>query len=399
MGEMSLLRQFPSGGSKVLRFDGSLSGSVLDLAALAGTPDAAWRNFTVDSLGSLIAACYYDGTNYKLVVGTLSGTTITWGTALTVAAVAGQPAVKIISSSLLIIGYRDTEGTPKFECKTYGISGTVLTLDQTVNIASIYTSNNALSFAVVSSTRVVAAYANTSHYPTVIGLTVGAGVLTADGAAVVVQSAALAGSDLNIDYLGSTKLIVTYVISAVIRCAIITDATTSTSAAAAYDVVAAGSNGASLTCGGSKTFLAASHQSQEGQIYAFRHSGGAVDSEFLKTSASDAIFTAARGMASALTSEVRGAVLGDVDGDGVIWSLILVGVGGSPYSDIYGLFIGFNGTTGTPQGTMSQSVKLLKATSGRAERYGRVVAINTVTFIVFWIDEVNADYKYQVHKL
>lgn len=385
--------------SRVLGYDGSLNGAVGYLAALTGTPDSTWYNFTVDALDNLVAACYYDGSVYKLVAGTLSGTTITWGTALTVANVDGQPQVKIITASLLIIGYRDTEGTPKFECKTYGISGTTLTLDQTVNVASIYTSNNAISFAKVSATRVIAAYANTSRYPTVIGLDVGAGTLTVDGAATIIQSAATAGEDLNLNFLGVDKLIVAYAVSTTMRAAIVTNASGSTSAAASYAISSSSTNANVLTCGGDKTFLAASHASQVGAIYAFRHSGGAIDSEWLKTANVGSIFTLARGITEQLTSEAAGATLGDVDGEGIIWHLALVNVGGSPYTDIYGLFIGFNGTLGTPQDTMQQCIKLLKSSSGRAERYGRVVAINASTFVIFWIDEVNADYKYMVGKL
>lgn len=384
--------------SRVTNYDGSLNGAVGDV--FNGTGGTAVE-FSVSSLGNLIAFCFYDGaaSAYKIVAGTISGTVITWGTPVTITDNDDHPFIKIISSNRLIIGYRDTEATKKFECKTYTVSGTTLTLDQTLNVANIFLSNHQISFAVVSATRVIAVYANTSQFATVIGLTVGAGVLTADAAANVIQSSAMATPSLTLDFLGSTKLIACYAVGTTMRASIITDGTTSTSAAASYAISSSSANANILTCCGAKTFLAAGYQSGS-EIYAFRHTSGTIDSEFRQTGITTGLYTAAKGTGGAVNNgEIRGITLGDLDGDGIIWNAFAVGQWETT-SNLYCLFIGFNGSEGSPEDSMRQVVKLLKSGINQVDnRVAKYAAIDAQTFAVFWVDDIDKNYKYMVVKL
>jgi hypothetical protein len=402
---MMTLEISPGGAaSKVLSYDGSLNGVIGDVEALTGTPDNNWSRFGADFLGSLAAFTYYDGTNWKLKVGTLSGTTITWGSAVTISGTTPPAAnavisVCILSSSLLAIGYKDSEGTPQFEIKTYSISGTTLTLDQTLNVAQATAATNyGVSLARVSASRLIALYPNSSTYPTVVGINASAGSLTRDASSTVIVSSAIGEETLAIRYCGGSGLLAFYSRSNALFRAAITDGGTSTSAGAEAQATPT-TSGSPVAAAGSTGGVASVSGTGTGGIYPFTVSGGTITDEFLNTSTSDKLVPmGCIHTSNAAASDFKGAWLENPDGDGYSWAVFPCNPGNES-GCISALFIGVS-ETGDVANTLRQTVrKITSSATNRRARTGKIVGVDSTTFILFYIDDTNADYKYLVCKL
>lgn len=393
----------PSGTSLVANYNGSNNGSIADVALCSGTPDATWGRFGADYYGGLVAVTFYDGTNWKVQAGTLSGTVITWGSAVTISGMnASNPTahVCILSSTLLAVAYNDNEGTSQSEVKTYGISGTTLTLDQTLNVAQAPASTpNCYSMARVSSSRFIMLYANSSNYPTVIGINASTGSLTKDASATVLDSTTLGDDSMTLKFIGSGKLTAFYNLGNVLYRSTVTDTGTGTSATTLVQLAPSTTSGPYAACG-TDGGIASGSGTSTGALYPFRASSGVIDDDFTNTSTSDKILQTA----SLFSTNMQGAVLSGAwlqnpDSDGYSYAVFPC-CPGNQASKIYAAFIGINTVSGNVEDSLRQFVKLLTASAtNRRQRNGRIIGVDNTTFILFYIDETNADYKYLVCKL
>lgn len=390
--------------SRVLGYNGSLNGAVGDVVTLSGTPDNTWGRFGCDYNAGVAAMVYFDGTDWSVKVGTLSGTVITWGSAVVLSGTATVanlvPNVCVLSSSLLLVGYKDNEGTPQYEVKSFSISGTSLTLDQTLNVAQTAgASTEGIFFAKVSASRVVAMYRNASGYPTVIGVNASFGSLTKDGTAAVLISSSPTEETLCINSIGSGKLHVSCAISSALYAAVVTDSGSSTSSTTMVQKTGS-TTGIPVSAAGSDGGVAFGSGTVSGTMYPFRVSAGSIAAEFTDTNQVDSVKPAAFPHSTgAAGADLRGAWLANPEGTNYSFALFPC-CPGNQAGKIYGLFIGFETSSGSPEQTLTQHVRLITASAtNRRARNARIVGVDSTTFILFYINDTDADYKYLVGKL
>jgi len=119
-------RQFPVGGSRVLDYDSSNNGSSAQVFSVGSTPpdyfDSDYENGVFGFVGGAAGSP-------RIVIGTLSGTAVTWGTGVAIAGVktGAYARIAMLTSSLAAVIYHDSSNN--VICKTYTISGTTPTLD------------------------------------------------------------------------------------------------------------------------------------------------------------------------------------------------------------------------------------------------------------------------------
>lgn len=222
--------------SRVQSYTGAGNGTAQTI--FSGTSLDTTKFNAADTANNVTALTFFDNSALKLVIGTVSGGTYTWGTPATIASAAagsyGAVAIKGDGSRCVVL-YNASGGTQDYTAKSYSISGTTPTLDQTLAVATGVTGTCSHNIAFLTGTRYIAFYtADTTNYPTVVGINDSAGSLTKDGSATTVQTTAMLSgfSDLlYINAISSSKVLVGWNVSAAKpRYCPITDGGTSTSA-------------------------------------------------------------------------------------------------------------------------------------------------------------------------
>lgn len=183
---------FPSGGVsyKVLDYNNSKNGTPV----VAINSSGSGQHFNMSNVAGLTALFGRDNANgYKLALSTDDGAT--FGTPLVVTGIAvGAPiSVAVLSTSLVAVAYCDsTNYYPTV--KTFTVSGTTPTLDQTLTINSSGASTRTKNVHIrrATSGRLWCMYENSSSYPAAIGVNASAGSLTKDVSAAVLRSNVLA---------------------------------------------------------------------------------------------------------------------------------------------------------------------------------------------------------------
>lgn len=201
-----------------LAYDGSIDGSAVSPESTAIDFTYTNKRIKVVALSSTtFAIAYAVASTLKLVVGSVSGTTITFGTPVSVFASSNITSFGLakISSSKLLVGCAQANNNEKVI--TYTVSGTTLTADAaSVTVASSVVAYG-MAVGVFSSTRGCVMYHDGTNL-VVDGLTIGSGTLSRDSSPVILKN----GSASNVTYnnnaspghhlcpISSTKMIGTY---------------------------------------------------------------------------------------------------------------------------------------------------------------------------------------------
>lgn len=312
----------PSGSNRVISFDGSSNGALQTAYTHTGT--ITIYDVDVKNNVALIALLDSSGTAYKIVIGTISGTVITWGTAVTVVGPAGFFSACLNSTgTFALVSYAASGGTNDWKCKSYSISGTTPTLDQTLSVATGNSSTDHNAIASISATRACMFYeAQTTGYPTVIGLTFSAGSLTKDASPVTLESTALSGGSRGIYQTGTATWIACWGVSgAKPRYAPITDGTTSLTGGT---VVQLFNNSSQVALSANSSGYAALEDITAGYAGGII-SAGTISPEYkASTTNGFPLRWGSTGDWGSTLSLGRVASIGDVNGDGYFWSAAIM---------------------------------------------------------------------------
>lgn len=171
-------------------YDGGRDGAEAVIESNA-VEQAAVRSIKIIALSATTIAAVYitrpvGSDLLRLAIGTISGSTITWGTPISVQATGYTYHfdVDAISATKLLIGYITSSGADGF-LKSYTISGTTPTLDATETYTLSGNANSRVAVAALSATRAIYARADDTAQE-VRGLTIGSGTLAKDGSASTV---------------------------------------------------------------------------------------------------------------------------------------------------------------------------------------------------------------------
>lgn len=352
--------------SKATNYDGSFNGS----QQIAFSGGGSLRSIFPKTLGNLCVFIFKDGTTWKIVAGTLSGTIMSWGTPISIGADVDDNSIGlcILSATKCAIYYRNSDATPKLATRVYNISGNALSLDGGVYPKALFNNIGYGTKAIcrVSDTRLLLHFkVNGSGFSSVIGLTIGSGDTTQDSSATVPSSSNVVAESkpCNITSVGNNNYLVVFgVTSTHVGRYLITDGTTSTSYVSSTinssqiqstdssAMVMGGAGGVMLLGGGNAPVVSF-----------MTFTSGAINVS-VQGSAETYAISPFRGQDVA--NEANGAYFGDVDGDGYLWSAwaqIPNWLDSSRRVVIN--FLGFKATA-TPQNNVLQVKKDLVADAG-----------------------------------
>ena len=192
---------------------GTVSGTSISFGSEAdfeGSDSTIWPN--VASIGDnkvVIAWCKDAGgsANGIAVVGTVSGTSISFGTEVVFDAVGKYNAVASIGDSKVVIAYRDDGDSDKGKAIVGTVSGTSISFGTTVVYNNAGTAN--VDVGSIGSSKVVIAYSDTgnSNYGTAIVGTV-SGTSISYGSEVVFESVSITRP--TVSSIGSDRVQITY---------------------------------------------------------------------------------------------------------------------------------------------------------------------------------------------
>lgn len=196
--------------SKWPHWDGSLDGSEATFNSGNST------NISVTMLASnKVVAFYTDAANSSFATacaGTISGTSISWGTPVVVRSSAMQVNyITALSASQALAVWRDSGDSSKCKAVILDISGTSITVNTIVTVTT--SAIDAVYAATLSSSKVIVAYNVTSTAGRVV-------VLTVSGSSITVQSyfafngTSNAAVDCCVEAISSTQALLCYADSA-----------------------------------------------------------------------------------------------------------------------------------------------------------------------------------------
>jgi len=226
-------------GTNQAQGTGQLIGGALPADTIQGIEDLTPVSAT-DTAGTTIVSLVQlvNSGTLQIRAGTISGTTITWGTAVTLTTTTNQ---NYVSSSITfdptsakwVVWYLST-GTSVLAARTVTVTGTTISLGTAVNLSiandSSGLSNAQASYDVASGKHLLAYVAVTTFFPTVIVLTV-SGTTVSYGTPVTMESAASPGFSLPVraiyDTLSSRNFVIFAASGNVVKATMVTVSGTS----------------------------------------------------------------------------------------------------------------------------------------------------------------------------
>lgn len=210
-GDLTVRRGSGSGLASWAAYTGASDGAEAEW--LGSDPGISFRLCALSS--SLFVIAYITSNAATVVAGSVSGSTITFGTPVTVdnSVTVGFVDISAVSSSKFIITWGRSSSTSKY-ARTYTVSGTTITADSSkltfANMTGSGTSTPDIYVTALSATRAIAVGVWSTTGTRAIGLTIGSGTLTEDAAAIDATPYENTGpQSADIDKISSTKAFLT----------------------------------------------------------------------------------------------------------------------------------------------------------------------------------------------
>ena len=411
LGNITTLGGGTSGGSlpKCLAYDASKNSSIGTLLSTAATASGWNQYLDADYFAGIFAFAFYDGTNLTVRIST---SLPTLGNTITISDCDATNAgirVCVVSASLLAICYRDT-GTPSFRIRTYSISGTTLTADQNLAVATVTgTAGIADVYGLIrmNGSRLMAWYVNATPRLQVIGINASAGVLTKDGSSteVVATNFSSLGRSVGISSIATTKAIIGFDVNAgVAQDAIISDSGTSLSVGATNNALqnSAGTN--MLVMATANTAMMVDAPSSHWDMSLYTLSSGAINNATRASGNASGQTGFAQTVVPQATNvgHCNGAVLGNVDGTGIDWYAYPCNRQSASSTDLWINFVGISQTGNPPEQAAMYATRLVTSSSYANSRLNsKVIGISSTQFLVIYVDSTASAsaYKYLLGNL